>query len=477
MDPQMHPSSDFLYPAPSVDKLKDIYAGKSLHDIPTPAAIIDVAKARRNCDQMRQAARVLNVAFRPHVKTHKTDELTCLQLGIRRAQPNPFEALKDRSVGLVVSTLAEAEHLLPLLREFPSDTEDIEIVYGVPLAPSNIPRLFTIAQRLSNGHIGVLIDHPSQLLELIKYKPDEGSDVCLRLHIKLDTGYHRSGVDPLESDELTDLLPVIKAAEASKNGRLAGFYSHAGHSYGGDSPAAAMDLLIQELKNSEAAAERVLKDVYFANRRLKVSVGATPTATSAQNFSLRDVEVQTSTLISTIERMQKKVDVDLHAGVYTLLDLQQLATHARPEVLPNDANYHSLSTSNIALTILVEVASLYPKRSKPEALIAAGNLALGREPCKAYPGWGVITPWNMTEGYTSYLEGGNGWIVGRISQEHGILSWEGSGEAHELEVGKKLRVWPNHACIAGAGFGWYFVVDSDLDPDRIVDIWVRWRGW
>jgi len=34
--------------------------------------------------------------------------------------------------------------------------------------------------------------------------------------------------------------------------------------------------------------------------------------------------------------------------------------------------------------------------------------------------------------------------------------------------------------VAGAGFGWYLVVDSGLPEDRrddIVDVWVRWRGW
>ena len=48
-----------------------------------------------------------------------------------------------------------------------------------------------------------------------------------------------------------------------------------------------------------------------------------------------------------------------------------------------------------------------------------------------------------------------------------------------LEVGQKVRVWPNHACIAGAMFGWYLVVDSRLvgREDEVVDVWVRWRGW
>lgn len=75
-----------------------------------------------------------------------------------------------------------------------------------------------------------------------------------------------------------------------------------------------------------------------------------------------------------------------------------------------------------------------------------------------------------------------GWIVGRTSQEHGILTWEGEEEAmggRELEVGRKVLLWPNHACIAGAGFGWYLVVDSEGEGQGnvVVDVWARCRGW
>jgi D-serine deaminase-like pyridoxal phosphate-dependent protein len=75
-------------------------------------------------------------------------------------------------------------------------------------------------------------------------------------------------------------------------------------------------------------------------------------------------------------------------------------------------------------------------------------------------------------------EGYRGWIIGRITQEHGILTQE-KGEGEALEVGQKVKIWPNHACIAGAGYGWYLVVDSEREgnEDEIVDVWVRCRGW
>lgn len=55
----------------------------------------------------------------------------------------------------------------------------------------------------------------------------------------------------------------------------------------------------------------------------------------------------------------------------------------------------------------------------------------------------------------------------------------GGGRGIEvLEPGQKIRIWSNHACITSSGFGWYLVVDGgDGDGDRVVDIWVRFRGW
>lgn len=74
-----------------------------------------------------------------------------------------------------------------------------------------------------------------------------------------------------------------------------------------------------------------------------------------------------------------------------------------------------------------------------------------------------------------------GWQVGRISQEHGILTWNGGPKEDEvpLAVGDKVRVWPNHSCVAGAAFDWYLVVDSRNEgrEDEVVDVWPRWRGW
>jgi D-serine deaminase-like pyridoxal phosphate-dependent protein len=205
-------------------------------------------------------------------------------------------------------------------------------------------------------------------------------------------------------------------------------------------------------------------------KRVVFSVGASPTTLSIQN--LQSGKVSSNAARSLQEAMdldQASFELELHAGVYPLLDMQQVASRARHfQGDPHDA---------IALTILAEVCSLYPERERPEALIAAGTVALGREPCKDYDGWGVVTPWMVEDGEDSGLDR---LIVSRVSQEHGILAFEEDSDRRSirLKVGQRVRIWPNHACIASSGYGWYLVVDSKSEnPVEIKEVWPRWRGW
>lgn len=365
-----------------------------------------------------------------------------------------------------------------------------------------------MGHRLGPGSISVLLDHPAQLDYIPSFR--EISSFKLGVYIKIDTGYHRAGVVTTSSEFVTIVRRIFDELEPTGCAELHGLYSHAGHSYGGDSRSAAMSLLTEEIQGLEGAVHLVREisgcGEAEPSRSFNLSVGATPTTSSIQNLlderNGHDLTLpdQSQRLKACIDRVQSQDRLELHAGVYPLLDLQQIATQASPSAALTSLSISSspspstlppcaLSTSDIGLTILAEIASLYPNRSPPEALIAAGSLALGREPCKSYQGWGIVSEWGFAS--SSSVDRGarpSGWQVGRISQEHGILTTAAHGEAEdgrqagtgEVVVGQKVRIWPNHACVAGAGFGWYVVVDSSLPEhrrDEIVDIWVRWRGW
>jgi D-serine deaminase-like pyridoxal phosphate-dependent protein len=337
---------------------------------------------------------------------------------------------------------------------------------------SAIPRLVNLAKELGPGSVNVIIDN---IDALTKFRSAvDTSSLKFGVFIKIDTGYHRAGIKT-SSPRFPELVEaVVKNSGAAF---FRGFYSHYGHSYAGNSEDDAASGLIEELTGLEEACA-ALPATYTPKPVL--SVGATPTATAAQNM-LSSSSPRVQEFQDILYRLKERYEVELHAGVYPLLDCQQIATHARPSSTTPASGFQPLSKDAIAIKMLLEVTSVYTERSKPEVLVSAGSLAMGREPCKSYPGWGIVTPDFANSASQIYddVAGRTGWIVGRISQEHGILTWEGDKEqCKELQVGDKVMVWPNHACVAGAGFGWYLIVDGEEDGGKtVVDVWIRWRGW
>lgn len=366
------------------------------------------------------------------------------------------------------------------------------MLYAFPLHPSAVPRLATVSKDLGPSGLSIMVDHPQQLEYANSLATASGHAPLV--FIKIDGGYHRAGTIPHTeaSSELVDALVLLHAG-----GTLVfhGLYIHAGHSYDSRESWQALKFLLEEIdvlgRFADALGIRSSQKL-----PLVLSVGASPTATSLQHPCLaksadcthEDSEICRS-LRSQMESLSAKgYRIEAHAGVYPTLDLQQLATHARgPELL---------SSSDIGISILADVASLYPGRGPngtTEALINVGCLGLGREPCKDmgpepgvhYNGWGIVMPWPEAGAVNLPLSSEfpavhGGWQVVKVSQEHGILGWKGDkGDEVPLEVGQRVRIWPNHSCIAGAGFDWYYVVDSSKEGarDTVVDVWPRWRGW
>ncbi|TEY74638.1 hypothetical protein BOTCAL_0072g00340 [Botryotinia calthae] len=457
--------STSLTPSASKEDLVKEYVGKSLHDVSCPAVVLDLSILRKNCTGMLEAVNSLDCGWRAHIKTHKTTELTRLQIG---DGPGP--------ANIVVSTVVEAENIVPLLLEYKSGGRAVNVLYSFPLTSGVVDRLSKVSTALGPNGLSLMIDHPSQLRSVAAIHTK--TSIPPLVFIKIDMGTHRAGVIP-GTETCSQLISSVVSLAKRDVCILHGLYSHAGHSYSSNSQTAALDYLRQEFEALLVTSEEV-HSVAATKLPLVLSVGATPTSNAIRNLLLSSTSSEELKEISALKATMGVIrdegcEIEIHAGVHPTLDMQQLATHALPEDL--------LSWSSVAITILAEVASLYPPRGKsdsPEALITAGSLALGREPCKAYPGWGILSPWNRTSFALPNTgpEGYSGWQISRISQEHGILTNPGKNDS-ELSIGQKVRVWPNHACIAGAGYGWYLIVDESREgkEDEIIDVWVRWRGW
>lgn len=59
------------WPQPDGEKLRAKYVGTDIKHLDGPAAILDLAIMKRNCEFMLKMLETLQVGWRAHVKTHK----------------------------------------------------------------------------------------------------------------------------------------------------------------------------------------------------------------------------------------------------------------------------------------------------------------------------------------------------------------------------------------------------------------------
>lgn len=342
---------------------------------------------------------------------------------------------------------------------------------------------------MGQGSITVLVDCLETLPFLSRYH--DTINQKLGVFVKIDNGYHRAGLSA-DSLQFSQLVAEIHRLECTEGKiELRGFYSHLGNSYNSDSCDEALEYLATELEGCTLATV-VAGEIYGTGCRFICSVGATPTATSAQELlSSKPKSSAVVRVTEAIKRAKMHHDVELHAGAYVTLDMQQLAAHAR---------ISDLTFNDIALSVLTEVASIYNHRTPaPEALVACGKLSLGYDTCKSYDGMGVVMSWLDRSLHPSSLADAaasepshdiynpdaeqRGWIVHQACQEHGMLRWMGPMEKmRPLQVGEKIRIIPNHCCMCLANFDFIIVIDSSapgsaIERERVRDVWLSWGGW
>lgn len=245
-------------------------------------------------------------------------------------------------------------------------------------------------------------------------------------------------------------MNLVKRALSSSAISLYGFYCHAGNAYGSTSLDEASAFLSSEVdlvNRSAKQAKELMTDIANSvvhQQPFVLSVGSTPTAHAATEETRAKLS---SLLHGTLE---------LHAGNYPMLDLQQLHTGL-------------VQQENIAQKVITTVISYYEGRGaegRDEALCDAGAIAMSKD-TGPEPGFGWVI--------------GKPWQLNKISQEHGILLKNDANESFtaELRIGEKVEVVGQHACLTAAAYPWYYVVDSSqTDGEKtVVDVWVPWKGW
>ena len=246
----------------------------------------------------------------------------------------------------------------------------------------------------------------------------------MRALVEIDSGERRGGVKA----ESGALLVVARALGS----KLAGVLTHGGHSYGGKSVEDMIRIAEEERSAVTVAAERLRSAGLCCD---VISAGSTPTVTHAQSW---------------------EGVTELRAGVYMFQDLFQSAIH-------------SCQPEDLALTVLTSVIG---RRAGENAiLLDAGALALSKdrstEKTAHDAGFGLILGIDGQPAYGTCR-------VERTYQEHGIAVGKAPLPFDQLQVGARVRVAPNHACLTAAAYDRYHVVDGG---ETIVDVWDRINGW
>jgi len=414
--------------------LKKKFVGKHLEELRTPAFVVDEAIFASNCARMHESVKKWNATFRAHVKTHKTAEGTRHQL----------VSSSGNSSAIIVSTLQEAWQILK--SGLVDERIVVDILYGLPIGPSKIPEVAELADQLleKKCHLRVLVDHVDQIDAIEKHYEKNGRILRWSAFIKVDAGNKRAGLRP-STNEFNHLLARIVNSTTID---IYGFYCHSGNAYASASQEIASGFLSDELTAVNEAAQKALSLLKAEARPSWVlSVGSTPTAHAASVAEVR--EKLQATLLG---------DLEIHAGNYPMLDLQQLATSL-------------IEPTRISQKIISSVISYYPGRGEDEtdeAICDAGAIALSKD-TGPLGGYGEVISNN-----------GKGWRLGRVSQEHGILvaSPKAEKRPESIKIGSKVEIVGQHACLIAAAHPWYYVVDSREDGGRVVkDIWVPWKGW
>jgi D-serine deaminase-like pyridoxal phosphate-dependent protein len=316
--------------------------------------------------------------------------------------------------GITVSNLAEA-------RAFAA-AGFRDITWAVPVALDRLDGCADLVRTIDRFRM--LVDHPRGVAGLEAFAAAHA--LRFEVLLEVDCGHHRSGVDPDDPAAVR----LAGAIHSSSDLELAGILTHAGQSYRCGNRADAAEVARHERDVMVAFASR-LRAAGF--RVEEVSIGSTPTVTVAEDLA---------------------GVTEVRPGNYLFFDAFQAAIG-------------SCRLDEVAFSVLATVTGVYPERR--ELVVNAGALALSKDPGPIHVdpscGFGVVVE-------AADQQPIPGLRVISLSQEHGVLRSDRPLDP-SWQPGSRLRLLPNHSCLAAACFDSYQVVRGAA----VVDEWRPVRGW
>ncbi len=341
--------------------------------IETPTLIIDEALTKKNIQKMVEKAKNAGVSFRPHFKTHQSHQIArwFREFGVKK---------------ITVSSVKMAQYFVE------DGWKDILIAF-----PVNILEIDAICHLAELVNLQILVDHPA-VIPLLENTLTSSVGVW----VKIDVGYHRSGIFWNKVEEIETLIQCI---QDTKKLTLEGVLTHAGHSYQAKS--------VEEIKSIfNTTRERLINIKKFIHSKfdihLKISIGDTPGCTISTDFTEID---------------------EMRPGNFVFYDLQQFCLGV-------------CELSDISVHVACPVVGIYPNRD--EVVIYGGAIHFSKD-------YVVNSDAQIAYGFVKELKNKNenlpvNGFVRSISQEHGVVKIQ-SDQIHLIKIGDILEIFPAHSCL------------------------------
>jgi D-serine deaminase-like pyridoxal phosphate-dependent protein len=212
-------------------------------ELSTPALTVDLDALEKNLNRVAELCRRQGVGLRPHTKTHKTVEVSRLQMA-------------HGAVGLTVAKVGEAEVMAA------AGLDDILVAFPI-IGEEKLRRLAGIARA---RRVLIALDSEAAAQELSRAVAAQNASIGVL--VEFDAGARRCGLDPGPA-----LVALAKAIEKLPGLKFRGLMSFFGNVWGTPE---------QRRAEAEHVAERVARGLAaFREERMPVEIvsgGSTPSA-------------------------------------------------------------------------------------------------------------------------------------------------------------------------------------------------------
>ncbi|NDK55841.1 alanine racemase [Pontibacter fetidus] len=354
--------------------------------ITVPTLLLDKEKCQRNIRMMVEKARRNNLRLRPHFKTHQS-----AQVG---------EWFRQEGVeAITVSSLRMARYF--------ANHGWTDIMVAIPV---NVLELETINDLASRVRLHLIVVN-EEVVPILQ----QGLHHKVAVWLKIDTGYHRTGI-PATDYETTD--NTLQKIAASRKLEFQGFMAHDGHTY----------------KQTDAEAIRAIHKttVELLNQLRERYKGQFPTI---------ELSIGDTPSCSTLETI---VGVDeIRPGNFVFYDLTQ-------------QHIGSNNYNQIAVCMACPVIAKHPERN--EIIIHGGSVHFSKDVLPQPDGsnlFGRVV--ELAEnGWSDPVEGIN---LVSLSQEHGIVKATPEQFAN-YTIGDIIYILPVHSCLTADSMKSYLTLDG-----------------